>query len=266
MGDVQAQRTAASLRAHAKLTLTLKMTGVRSDGYHLIDAEMVSLDLHDVITFDPRGSGITAIGPFSAGVPTDQTNLVAGALRLSESEAHVTIDKRIPHGGGLGGGSTDAATTLRWAGYPVDAHFAGACGPTRRRHQLLSGRRARSGDRHRRSDPTARTRRPHGHARHSAVRPSARLLRIAPGTTSEDRPSTAPTTSSRQRSPSSPAWHGGAMRSATGREPLRHSPEAVPRGSRRARHSDALADLVDEGATVVVAHTVPSEVATNQTH
>jgi 4-diphosphocytidyl-2-C-methyl-D-erythritol kinase len=98
-----------SLRAHAKLTLTLKMTGVRADGYHLIDAEMVSLDLHDVLTFDPHSSGLTAIGAFSAGVPTDDTNLVSRALVLGNTNAHVTIDKRIPHGGGLGGGSTDAA-------------------------------------------------------------------------------------------------------------------------------------------------------------
>jgi 4-diphosphocytidyl-2-C-methyl-D-erythritol kinase len=111
-----------TLRAHAKLTLTLRVTGVRPDGYHLIDAEMVSLDLHDLISLTPGGSGITASGPFSAGMPLDDSNLVVRAMRLTDPDGDtgidvgVHIDKRIPHGGGLGGGSTDAATVLRWRG------------------------------------------------------------------------------------------------------------------------------------------------------
>lgn len=110
-----------TIRAHAKLTRSLRMTGVRDDGFHLLDAEMVSLELHDVITIDPTGSGISVIGPFAAGVPTDDSNLVARALEIVGWTAHVTIDKRIPHGGGLGGGSTDAAAVLRWGGYGADA-------------------------------------------------------------------------------------------------------------------------------------------------
>lgn len=113
--------------APAKLTLSLRITGVRPDGYHLIDAEMVSLSLFDVVTIDPTRSGIDAVGPFAAGVPTDATNLVAKALRLAGCDAHVGIDKRIPHGGGLGGGSTDAAAVLRWAGY-TDVAGAAAIG------------------------------------------------------------------------------------------------------------------------------------------
>jgi 4-diphosphocytidyl-2-C-methyl-D-erythritol kinase len=108
---------AIALVAPAKLTLSIRITGVRADGYHLIDAEMVSLSLFDVVRVDPARSGIAAIGPFAEGVPTDETNLVAKALQLAGRPAHVTIDKRIPHGGGLGGGSTDAAAVLRWAGY-----------------------------------------------------------------------------------------------------------------------------------------------------
>ncbi len=109
-----------TIRAHAKLTRTLKMTGVRDDGFHLLDAEMVSLDLHDLVTIDPSGSGVRVIGPFADGVPTDGSNLVARALDMVARTAHVTIDKRIPHGGGLGGGSTDAATVLRWGGLGTD--------------------------------------------------------------------------------------------------------------------------------------------------
>ncbi len=96
------------------------MTGLRSDGFHLIDAEMVSLGLHDLITIDPSGTGISVTGPFAAGVPTDDSNLVATALRMVARTAHVTIDKRIPHGGGLGGGSTDAAAVLRWGEFGID--------------------------------------------------------------------------------------------------------------------------------------------------
>ena len=104
------------LSAHAKLTLSLRITGVRDDGYHLIDAEMISLDLADLIRIDPDGQGIAVTGRFGRGVPVDGRNLVAKALRLAGRTAHVTIDKRIPHGGGLGGGSTDAASVLAWAG------------------------------------------------------------------------------------------------------------------------------------------------------
>ncbi len=103
-------------RAPAKLTLTLRITGVRSDGYHLLDAEMISLDLADLLTIEPGGEGITVGGPFALGVPSDGSNLVARALAVVERRAAVHIDKQIPPGGGLGGGSTDAAAILRWAG------------------------------------------------------------------------------------------------------------------------------------------------------
>ena len=113
-------RPVVRLAAPAKLTMSLRITGVRADGYHLIDAEMVGLSLHDVVTIDPTGDGIVAVGRFADGVPTDRSNLVAGALQLAGRSARVTIDKRIPHGGGLGGGSSDAAAVLRWAGWPAD--------------------------------------------------------------------------------------------------------------------------------------------------
>jgi 4-diphosphocytidyl-2-C-methyl-D-erythritol kinase len=112
-----------TLRAHAKLTLGLRITGVRDDGYHLIDAEMVSLDLHDLVTLTPGGHGIEASGPFCDGIPLDGTNLVARAVQLAGNvdAVGVHLHKLIPHGGGLGGGSTDAATVLRWCGYGSSA-------------------------------------------------------------------------------------------------------------------------------------------------
>jgi 4-diphosphocytidyl-2-C-methyl-D-erythritol kinase len=104
------------LRAPAKLTVSLKVIGVRPDGYHLIDAEMVSLDLADVVTIS-EGDGLSITGPFAGGVPSDDSNLVRRALALVRRQANVVVDKRIPPGGGLGGGSTDAAAVLRWAGF-----------------------------------------------------------------------------------------------------------------------------------------------------
>ena len=60
--------------APAKLTLTLRITGVRDDGYHLIDAEMVTLDLADTLTIEPDGDEASrADGPFADGVPLDDT-------------------------------------------------------------------------------------------------------------------------------------------------------------------------------------------------
>jgi 4-diphosphocytidyl-2-C-methyl-D-erythritol kinase len=110
------------IEAPAKLTLSLRITGVRDDGYHLIDAEMVSLSIADTLDIEANRTAttLTARGPFASGVPLDETNLVAAALRAVRRTAHVDVDKRIPHGGGLGGGSADAAAILRWAGWTAD--------------------------------------------------------------------------------------------------------------------------------------------------
>jgi len=105
------------IHAQAKLTLSLRITGMREDGFHLIDAEMVSLDLTDTLTITPGGNGISVDGPFGDGVTTDSSNLVSRALSLTGQTAHVHITKNIPSGGGLGGGSADAAAILNWAGF-----------------------------------------------------------------------------------------------------------------------------------------------------
>jgi 4-diphosphocytidyl-2-C-methyl-D-erythritol kinase len=104
------------LRAPAKLTWSLRVLGVRADGYHLIDAEMVTLDLADTLTIATAAtSRLTVSGPFADGVPTDESNLVRRALAAVDRTAEVHVDKQIPSGGGLGGGSADAAAILRWA-------------------------------------------------------------------------------------------------------------------------------------------------------
>jgi 4-diphosphocytidyl-2-C-methyl-D-erythritol kinase len=102
------------VRAPAKLTVSLRLKGVRADGYHLIDAEMVTLELADELTFT-EGDGLTISGPFGAGLPTDDSNLIRKALRAVGCQAAVHVVKNIPAQGGLGGGSADAAAVLRWA-------------------------------------------------------------------------------------------------------------------------------------------------------
>lgn len=102
-----------SLTAPAKLTLSLRVTGVRDDGYHLIDAEMVTLDLADSLEIEP-GEGVSIDG---GGDIDPADNLITRALALVGRTARVAVTKRIPPGAGLGGGSADAAAILRWAGY-----------------------------------------------------------------------------------------------------------------------------------------------------
>ena len=106
----------AVVAAPAKLTLRLAVTGVRPDGYHLLDAEMVSVDLADELTFAP-GDALTIIDEVGKGTPVaaGDDNLVRRALAATGRTAAVTLRKRIPAGGGLGGGSADAAAVLRWA-------------------------------------------------------------------------------------------------------------------------------------------------------
>jgi 4-diphosphocytidyl-2-C-methyl-D-erythritol kinase len=107
-----------TVQAPAKLTLTLRITGVRDDGYHLLESEMVSLDLADTLVLGP-GDGLTvegATGGPRGEVTSGADNLVARALAAVDRRAAVRLVKRIPPGAGLGGGSSDAAAVLRWAG------------------------------------------------------------------------------------------------------------------------------------------------------
>ncbi len=101
------------LFAPAKLTLSLRITGVRSDGYHLIDAEMTSLDFGDTLEVT---EGETQVTMSDFQVPQDD-NLITKALNLARRSAQVTVQKQIPAGAGLGGGSSNAAAILRWAGF-----------------------------------------------------------------------------------------------------------------------------------------------------
>ncbi len=252
-----------SLRAHAKLTITLRITGVRADGYHLIDAEMVSLDLHDVITVDPIASGLSASGPFAVGMPLDDTNLVARALQLTGVSAGVHIDKRIPHGGGLGGGSTDAATVLRWAGLgttPDDLDRAARLGADI--PFCLVGGRARVTGIGEIIDPLPQVARvvtlvipPLGVSTPAAYRAWDDLG----GPTADGPNDLEPAALTAE--PELCRWRD-LIGERIGKAPvLAGSGATWFTGDDRA---SALADLVDEGARIVVARTVPMEMATNQ--
>jgi 4-diphosphocytidyl-2-C-methyl-D-erythritol kinase len=106
----------SSIRADAKLTLSLRVIGVRDDGYHFLDAEMVTLDLADTLTFT-EGDGLDVVDATDGGlaIAAGNDNLVRRALDAIGRRTHVQLTKRIPAGAGLGGGSADAAAVLRWA-------------------------------------------------------------------------------------------------------------------------------------------------------
>ena len=117
--------------APAKLTVTLRVVGVRPDGYHRLVAEMLSLDLSDELRIDPGGSGLrvsSEAGARAEGLSAGPDNLVRQALTLAGRSAGVELIKRIPVRGGLGGGSADAGAVLRWAGFddPVAAASLGS--------------------------------------------------------------------------------------------------------------------------------------------
>ena len=103
--------------APAKLNLMLRVTGRRDDGYHLLQTVFQFIDLADEIAFRVRDDGRIVRLNALADVTPEQ-DLVVRAARLLQREsgcrlgADIHVDKRIPMGGGLGGGSSNAATTL----------------------------------------------------------------------------------------------------------------------------------------------------------
>ncbi|MBP1807196.1 4-(cytidine 5'-diphospho)-2-C-methyl-D-erythritol kinase [Rubellimicrobium aerolatum] len=106
--------------APAKVNLALHVTGLGADGYHRLDSLVVFAGTGDQIAATPaRDLTLTVGGPFAHGVPTDDTNLVLRAARALrdargvQKGAALRLTKNLPHGAGLGGGSSDAAATLK---------------------------------------------------------------------------------------------------------------------------------------------------------
>jgi 4-diphosphocytidyl-2-C-methyl-D-erythritol kinase len=106
-----------SYPAPGKLNLMLRVTGRRADGYHLLQTVIRFIDYGDTLTFRVREDGAVGRVNDVAGVPADEDLAVRAAQRLKQAcgtrlGVDITLEKRLPLGGGLGGGSSDAATTL----------------------------------------------------------------------------------------------------------------------------------------------------------
>lgn len=106
--------------APAKINLTLRVTGRRPDGYHLLDSLVVFADVGDWLTVAPaEGLSLRLAGPFGGLLAAEDDNLVLrAARRLAEAVAivprgAVTLTKNLPLASGIGGGSADAAAALR---------------------------------------------------------------------------------------------------------------------------------------------------------
>lgn len=104
-------------KAHAKINWTLQVLGTRPDGYHELKSVVLPVALHDDVTVRPGCGGVTVDG--CGDVPLEK-NLVyiaamklAARMKLAAPSAAITVVKRIPAGAGLGGGSADAAATIR---------------------------------------------------------------------------------------------------------------------------------------------------------
>ncbi len=119
--------------APAKVNLSLAVTGRRADGYHTLESLVVFAGFGDRLEVAPHEALVLEVdGPFAKGVPVDGRNLVLKAAHLLQEKtgcrkgARITLTKTLPHGGGIGGGSSDAALALKllaelWEVSPVSA-------------------------------------------------------------------------------------------------------------------------------------------------
>jgi 4-diphosphocytidyl-2-C-methyl-D-erythritol kinase len=102
--------------AYAKINLSLKVLGRRSDGYHELDTIFAFAEDGDRLSVEPaEGLSLKVVGPFADAVPAGPDNLVLRAASMLRSwrGAALTLDKRLPVAAGIGGGSADAAAALR---------------------------------------------------------------------------------------------------------------------------------------------------------
>ena len=107
------------LKANAKINIALDVVGKREDGYHELKTLFYETNLHDVLDFrtsDKCGIRISCTDPT---IPVDEKNIVYKAAKLlfdkyvPDAGIDIHIEKNIPHGAGLGGGSSDAAATIK---------------------------------------------------------------------------------------------------------------------------------------------------------
>src|SRR5579875_3390888 len=120
-GCMNAARPAAGPEfAPAKVNLTLRVTGRRPDGYHLLDSLVVFADCGDRLSLSPAEDlSLTLAGPFGGALSAEPDNLVLRAARALAEAAGIpprgalTLEKNLPLASGIGGGSADAAAALR---------------------------------------------------------------------------------------------------------------------------------------------------------
>ena len=114
--------TQFSASAPAKINLTLEVLGPRADGYHELRSVMQTLEVADYVTIDldSRERGVAVSGRYAGGAPADATNLawvaaekLAAATGRDLGRVRIAIVKNLPAAAGVGGGASDAATTLR---------------------------------------------------------------------------------------------------------------------------------------------------------
>lgn len=100
--------------APAKINLSLHVTGRRADGYHLLDSMVVFAGVGDRVSAEANDALVLVItGPQAAQVPPGEDNLVLRAAYAMGTKAMLTLEKVLPVASGIGGGSADAAATLR---------------------------------------------------------------------------------------------------------------------------------------------------------
>ena len=117
-----------TLPAPPKLNLFLHITGRRDDGYHNLQTLFQLLDGGDQLTFTPTSDGLISLSPQIEGVAESDNLIVRAALALQQQGncpqgCRIHLDKRLPMGAGLGGGSSNAATTLLALNKLWDCHL-----------------------------------------------------------------------------------------------------------------------------------------------
>ena len=108
------------LKAFSKINLLLDITGIKKNGYHSLFTVMQSVSLYDVITVEKNGSNEITVSCDTAGVPTDKSNIVYKCAEKffeyadikRDKGIHIHIEKNVPFGAGMGGGSGDGAAVL----------------------------------------------------------------------------------------------------------------------------------------------------------
>jgi 4-diphosphocytidyl-2-C-methyl-D-erythritol kinase len=107
-----------TLTAPAKINLWLRILNKRPDGFHALETRMCPISVTDLVTVERSADNVVSLTCSDESLPTDETNLAMKALRLFEAKTNIKegwnihLEKHIPHGAGLGGGSSDAASVL----------------------------------------------------------------------------------------------------------------------------------------------------------